>query len=167
MAQADYYLKIEGIDGEAEAEGLKNQIQIESWSWGATNSGSAAQGTGMGMGKVSLQDFHFVCQNGKATPQLFLACAKGEHKGNATLTCRRSGGDGTPQTYYEMIFDDIVISSFQEGGSGGSDLLPMCQISFNYAKITQKYYRQDTKTGKNTLTNTVSYDIKKTKGEGA
>lgn len=168
MASADYYLKIEGIEGESQAEGLPSgQIEIESWSWGGTNSGSAAQGTGMGTGKVSLQDFHFVTKNGKSTPQIFLACAKGDHKNKATLSCRKTGGDGKPYTYYEMIFDDIVISSFQEGGSGGSDLLPMCQISFNYAKITQKYYQQDTKSGAVKLTNTVSYDIKKTLGEGA
>lgn len=167
MASADYYLKIKDVEGEAETEGFEGQIQIASWSWGATNSGSAGLGTGLGSGKASMQDFHFVCENGKATPSLFLNCATGKHIAEATLTCRRTGEGGVPTTYYEMLFDDIVISSFQEGGSGGSDLLPMCQISFNYAKVTQKYYKQDTKGGANKLAKTVSYDVKKVKGEGA
>ncbi|HSK73449.1 MAG TPA: type VI secretion system tube protein Hcp [Pyrinomonadaceae bacterium] len=166
MAAADYYLKIEGVDGESEAIGMENQIQIASWSWGASNSGSAGLGTGLGTGKASMQDFHFVCENGKATPQLFLKCATGKHIPEAILTCRKTGGNGEPYTYYKMTFKDIVISSFQEGGSGGSDMLPMCQISFNYTKITQEYFQQK-KDGSVSLTNTVNYDTKKVQGSGA
>src|SRR5437868_15524214 len=110
MASADYYLKIDTITGESEAVGFEKQLQIESWSWGATNAGSAAQGSGMGSGRVSLQDFHFTVQNGSASPQLFLACAKGNHIPNAILSCRKTGGDGHPYTYLKMTFGDVVIS---------------------------------------------------------
>jgi hypothetical protein len=71
MASADYYLKIDTIEGESESVGFEKQMQIESWSFGASNSGSAGTGTGLGTGKVSMQDFHFVIQNGKASVQLF------------------------------------------------------------------------------------------------
>ena len=165
MASADYYLKITGPDitGEAESKGFEKQMQIESWSWGASNSGSAAQGGGLGTGKVSLQDFHFVIQNGVATPQLFLSNATGKHHNEAILTCRKTGGDGKPYTYYTMKFKDLVISSFQEGGSNGSGILPMCQVSFNYTAITQEYFIQNNK-GEVQLGKTVSYDIKKVEG---
>jgi len=167
MAQADYYLKIDTIKGEAVAEGFTEQMQIESWSFGATNSGSSGQGTGLGTGKVSLQDFHFVVQNGTASVQLFLACCKGNHIPQAILSCRKTGGDGTPYTYYKVTFGDIVISSYQTGGSNGSSVLPMEQISFNFTKITHEYFQQDTVGGGVQLTNTVSYDTKAVKGEGA
>ena len=120
MAQADYYLQIDTIEGESESIGFEKQMQIESWSFGATNSGSATIGTGLGTGKVSLQDFHFVIQNGKASVQLFLACCKGNHIPKAVLSCRKTGGDGTPYTYYKVTFEDLVLSSFQTGGSNGS-----------------------------------------------
>ena len=74
MASTDFYLKLDTIEGESESVGFENQLQIESWSFGASNSGSAGTGTGLGSGKVSMQDFHFVVQNGKASVQLFLAC---------------------------------------------------------------------------------------------
>src|SRR5690606_41125739 len=90
MASADYYLKIDTIEGESEAADFEKQMQIESWSFGASNAGSAVQGTGLGVGKVSLQDFHFVVLNGKASPQLFLACAKGNHIPQAILCCRKT-----------------------------------------------------------------------------
>src|SRR5690349_11828139 len=128
MAEADFYLKIQDIEGEAIAKDFEGQMQIESWSFGATNSGSAGVGTGLGTGRVSLQDFHFVIQNGKASPQLFLACAKGDHKGEAVLSCRKTGGGGTPYTYLEVTFNQCVISSFQTGASNGSGVLPMEQI---------------------------------------
>ena len=163
---ADYYLDVKGVTGESEAEGFKDQMQIQSWSWGASNSGSAVQGTGMGTGKVSLQDFHFVIENGKATPQLFLKSAQGNHIDQAILTCRKTGGNGTPYTYYKMTFKDLVISSFQEGGSAGSDQLPTVQVSFNYTAITQEYFQQKPN-GTVSLTNTVTYNIKEVKGTGA
>lgn len=166
MASADYYLKIEGIEGESDAVGFEKQMQIESWSNGASNAGSSVQGSGLGTGKVSLSDFHFVIQNGKATPQLFLAVCKGNHIKNAELVCRKTGGNGEPYTYYKMTFEDLVISSFQEGGSNGSSMLPMCQVSFNYTKITQEYNQQKPD-GTVSLTNTVTYDVKKVQGSGA
>lgn len=166
MAQADYYLKIDTIEGESDAKEFEKQMQIESWSFGATNSGSASLGTGLGTGKVSMQDFHFVIQNGKATAQLFLACAKGNHIPQAVLSCRKTGGSGTPYTYYKVTFGDVVLSSFQTGGSNGSNVLPMEQISFNFTKITLEYFQQKAD-GSVALTNTVKYDTKKVEGTGA
>jgi type VI secretion system secreted protein Hcp len=163
MASSDFLLKIEGIEGEAEAVGFEKQMQIESWSFGATNSGSAGLGTGLGSGKVSMQDFHFVIQNGKASAQLMLACCKGNHITEAVLTCRKTGGSGTPYTYYKYTFNDIVISSFQ---SGASQTLPMEQVSFNFTKITLEYFQQKAD-GTVALTNTITYDTKKVEGSGA
>lgn len=166
MASADYYLKIDSIEGESDAVGFEKQLQIESWSFGANNSGSSGVGTGAGTGKVSMQDFHFVVQNGKASVQLFLACCKGNHIPNAVLSCRKTGGDGTPYTYYKVTFQDLVISSFQTGGSNGSNTLPMESVAFNFTKITHEYSQQKAD-GTVALTNTVSYDTKKVQGEGA
>lgn len=166
MASADYYLKVDTIEGESDAVGFEKQMQIESWSFGASNSGSSTIGTGLGSGKVTLQDFHFVVQNGKASPQLFLACAKGNHIPQAMLSCRKTGGDGTPFTYTKITFGDIVISSFQTGGSNGGGGLPMEQISFNFTNITFEYFQQK-QDGTVSLTNTTAYDIKKVEGTGA
>lgn len=163
MAQSDFYLQIEGIEGESEAVGFEKQMQIESWSMGANNAGSSGTGTGLGTGKVSMQDFHFVIRNGKASAQLLLAVCKGNHIGQAVLSCRKTGGDGTPFTYYKYTFNDLVISSFQ---SGASQAEPMEQVSFNYTKITLEYFQQKAD-GTVALSNTVAYDTKRVEGTGA
>jgi type VI secretion system secreted protein Hcp len=140
MAAVDYFLKIEGIDGESMDHKHKNEIQIESWSWGETQMGSHGSGGGGGAGKVVMQDFHFVMKVNKSSPKLLLACANGEHIKSATLVCRKAGKE--QQEFLKYKFSDILVSSYQTGGSGGSDVIPMDQLSLNFTKIEVEYYTQ-------------------------
>ena len=140
MAVVDYFLKIDGIQGESHDHKHKDEIQLESWSWGESNSGTMASGGGGGAGKVQMQDFHFVMKVNKSSPKLWLACAQGEHIKSAVLTCRKAGKDA--QEYLTYKFTDLLISSYQTGGSGGSDIVPTDQISFNYTQIEMEYKEQ-------------------------
>src|SRR2546421_11186279 len=140
MAAVDYFLKIEGIEGEAKDDKHKNQIEIESFSWGAVNSGTHSGGGGGGAGKVAMQDAHFVMRVNKASPKLMLACASGEHISKAVLTCRKAGKD--QQDYLVFKFSDLLVSSYQTGGSGGSNVVPTDQISSNFSKIEYEYKEQ-------------------------
>ncbi len=139
MANVDYFLKIEGIEGESADSKHKNEIDIESWAWGETQSGSHAYGGGGGAGKVSMQDFNFTMRVNKASPKLLLACASGQHIKGALLTCRKAGKD--QQEYMKIKFTDLLISSYQTGGSNG-EVIPVDQISLNFAKIEYEYYPQ-------------------------
>ena len=93
MAAVDYFLKIDGIDGESMDHKHMGEIQIESWSFGETQAGSHSSGGGGGAGKVQMQDFHFVMKVSKASPKLFLACATGQHIKKAVFVCRKAGKD--------------------------------------------------------------------------
>jgi type VI secretion system secreted protein Hcp len=161
MAAADYFLKIDGIEGESKADKHTGEIDLESFSWGATQSGSFAAGGGGGSGKVSMQDFHFTMGINKAGPALFLACAQGDHIPKAILTCRKAGKE--QQEFLKVSFSDILVSSYQTGGSGGADILPVDQISLNFAKIEIEYKEQQ-KTG--ALAGSVKkfFDLKSVKG---
>jgi type VI secretion system secreted protein Hcp len=138
-AQVDYFLKIEGIEGESTDGNHKNEIDILSWSWGETNSGSHSFGGGGGAGKVSMNDFNITMNVNKATPKLLLACANGEHIKGALLTCRKAGKE--QQEYLKIKFSDLLVSSYQTGGSKG-DVIPIDQISLNFSKIEYEYYPQ-------------------------
>jgi type VI secretion system secreted protein Hcp len=140
VAVADYFLKIDGIDGESQDHKHKSEIHLESWSWGESNGGSAAHSGGGGAGKVNMQDFHFVMQINKASPKLALACATGEHLKKAVLTCRRAGKD--QQEFFKVTMSDLIVSSFQTGGSTHGEVLPTEQISLNFAKIEWEYKEQ-------------------------
>lgn len=159
MAAVDYFLKLEGIDGESTDDKHKNEIDVESWSWGETNSGAHSGGGGGGAGKVSMQDFHFVMKVNKATPKLMLACATGEHIKKAVLTCRKAGGE--QQEFMMVTMSDLLVSSYQTGGSQGS-VIPTDQISLNYSKIEFEYKPQDEK-GKVGAPVKAGYDLKANK----
>mgnify|MGYP003487809192 CR=1 FL=1 len=124
MAAVDYFLKIDGIDGESPDHKHKGEIQLESWSFGESQGGTHSSGGGGGAGKVQMQDFHFVMKISKASPKLFLACACGQ------------------QEFLKTTFTDILVSSYQTGGSGHSDIVPTDQISLNFAKIEIEYKEQ-------------------------
>jgi type VI secretion system secreted protein Hcp len=162
MAAVDYFLKFEGagFEGESQDSKHKGSIDIESWSWGETQSGTHSGGGGGGAGKVVMQDFHFVMKVNKASPKLLLACATGEHIKSALLTCRKAGK--TQQEFIKYKFYDLLVSSYQTGGSGHSDIVPTDQISVNFSKMEVEYKEQKPD---GTLGGTVKagYDVKQNK----
>jgi len=135
----DYFLKIDSVPGESTDKTHGKEIDLQSWSWGESNSGKHDSGGGGGAGKVAMQDFHFTMKVNKASPKLFLACATGQHIKEALLTCRKAGKE--QQEYLKVKFSDLLISSYQTGGSSGAEV-PVEQISFNFAKIEISYAPQ-------------------------
>lgn len=136
----DYFLKIEGIEGESHDAKHPNEIQLESWSWNESQGGSFAYGGGGGAGKVSMSDFSFVMKENKASPKLFLACANGEHIPQAILVGRKAGKE--QQDFMKVTFSDLIISNYQTGGAGGGDDIPMESLAFNFAKVEMEYREQ-------------------------
>jgi type VI secretion system secreted protein Hcp len=137
----DMFLKIKGdpYAGESLDKKHKGEIDVLSFSWGQSNAGSSGYGTGAGSGKVSVQDFSFTMRTCKASPNLALACATGEHIPEATFTVRKAGKE--QQDFLVIKFTELLISSYQVGGGGGEEL-PMESISFNFAKIETSYSPQ-------------------------
>ena len=136
---SDYLLKLEGIKGESLDAKHKDEIEIESFSWGATQPAAVASGGG-GAGKVSFQDIHFTTRVNVASPNLMVACASGQHIKEATLTVRKAGRGQVE--YYIVKLSDTLVSSYQSGGSEGSNALPVDQFSLNFAKIEFEYKSQ-------------------------
>ena len=69
-----------------------------------------------------------------------LACATGEHIKQALLSCRKAGGK--QEVYLTVKFTDLLVSSYQTGGSGSGDVVPLDQISMNFSKIEFEYKPQ-------------------------
>ncbi len=136
----DFFLKIDGIDGESQDAKHKGEIDVMSWSWGESQSGTAATGGGMGAGKVNMNDFNFIMSVNKSSPKLMLACASGQHIKSAILTCRKAGKD--QQEYMKYTMTDLLVSSYQTGGSAGSSEVPMDQVSLNFSKLETSYQAQ-------------------------
>ncbi len=140
MAAVDYFLKLDGIDGESQDSKHGKEIDVESWNWGADQAGSHSGGGGGGAGKVSMHDFRFTMKVNKSTPKLMLACASGEHIKSAILTCRKAGKE--QQEFFKVKFSDLLVSSYQTGGSAQGEIIPVDEITLNFSKVEFEYAPQ-------------------------
>ena len=132
----DYFLRIDGIEGESTDSKHKGEIDVQSWSWGESASASAGGGGG-GAGKVQMQDFAFTARLSKASPALLLACASGKHLKSAVLTGRKAGKG--QHEFLTFSLSDLLVSSYQAGGSEGDEVGPMDAVSLNFSKIAVEY----------------------------
>jgi len=141
---ANYFLKFTpdtDVKGESKQEGFTDQIEILSFSWGVSQAGGYSYGGGGGVAKANVQDLSVSFRQCKASPKLMQHCAAGKHFDTAVLTCMKATGDSGQQKYLEITMTDVVISSYQTGGSG--DDMPIESMSLNFAKVDQKYFAQD------------------------
>ncbi len=148
MANVDYFLKLDGIDGESQDQKHKNEIDVISFGWGEKQTGTSYQGGGSGAGKVQMHDFTFTMTVNKASPKLLLNCANGAAVKSAILTCRKAGKD--QQEYYKITMTDLLVSSYVTAGgyhtsalAGKEELpVPTDSISLNYSTISFSYSPQ-------------------------
>ena len=136
---SDIFLKIGNIAGEAGDSKHKGEIEIHSWAWGVNQSGSMANGGGGGTGKATFQDLRFTHSFDSASPNLFRACAKGEHIKEAKLTMRKAGT--TPQEYLIVTMNDVIVTGVTPNGNGHDDGL-LENVTLQFAKVGISYKPQ-------------------------
>jgi type VI secretion system secreted protein Hcp len=166
-AATDYYLKIEGIEGEAAAPGGGGSLAIASWSFGASNPTSVGS-SGMSAGRMAAAADAEPAAGGsgsitvtktydKASPKLARLCASGQHIANAQLTrC----ADGACRSYE---LRDVLISSLTLANDGGGKATET--LSLNYTKIEFKAAPQSTQRESPTLQSTGTTTVPPKKGK--
>lgn len=153
----DYFLKIDGVDGESEDEKHKKQIQIMSFSWGASNVSSVAGTGGSGAGKANVSDFTIMTNFDKSTPLMFKNLTKGTHFKTGTMEAVKSGADGKP--YLKVDFKELFCTSLQISASSE---VPSVALSFSYNEIKIDYSAQNEQ-GNLVTTGAVTFNVKENK----
>jgi type VI secretion system secreted protein Hcp len=149
MAQVDFFLDLSKASPKIEGEttdkkyGPKKFIEVDSFSVSCAQMGTQSHGSGGGAGKVRFQDIHFTKKVDSACPGLMFACAAGVHIPEASLYCRKAGGEQEEFLVWQL--KDVIVSSYQLGGHGASEILPTAQFSLNVGQITMEYKIQDEK----------------------
>jgi type VI secretion system secreted protein Hcp len=139
MAAVDYFLKLDGIQGESSDAKHKDEIEVLSFSFGETRAGAAGGGAGRGAGKVQMTDFAFTAGTSKASPVLFQHCAEGRHIKQALLTLRKAGKGQLE--YLKIKLQDVLISSYSLEGQEAEGK-PHDAFSLNFQKISVDYSPQ-------------------------
>ncbi|WP_263379313.1 Hcp family type VI secretion system effector [Granulicella paludicola] len=155
----DFFLKLDGINGEAMDENHKNEIRLLSWSWGANQVTSVSGSGGSGAGKASLSDMSIMKDFDAASPLIYKALLMGTHIKTATLTASKSSGSATGTPFLKIDLGEVFVTSQQLSGSSE---IPTESISFSYNTIKIDYSKQN-ETGNLTSTGAVTYDLKANK----
>lgn len=153
----DYFLKLDGIQGESADEKHKDEIQLMSFSWGGSQTSSVAGTGGSGAGKVDLSDFSIMVNFDKATPKFFKSMCAGTHIKTGELSAIKSGAAGKP--YLKVDFKELFVSSLQISASSE---IPTVSVSFTYNEIKMNYSVQDEQ-GNLKSTGDITYDLKTNK----
>jgi len=127
QAATDYYLKIGDIKGSSTAQGHENWIEIYAFSWGVVNSG----------GRPSFSDLSWSQAIDSSAVALFMGVASGNTISHATLDVVRPSNENTSKPFFQMVFDDVRLTSFNVTGGGD---VPYGQASMVSGRITMKYW---------------------------
>lgn len=131
----DLFLKIDGIQGESSDSKHKDEIQLESFRWGESRPSVPSGGASR---RVQIEDFQFAMETNKASPQLLLACASGQHVKSAVLTAQRTGTSGKDEPpFLKYTFTDVLVSSFRMEGTPEP---VVDHVSFNFGRIAVEYH---------------------------
>jgi len=153
----DFFLKVDGANGESTQEGHTDEIKIHSFSWGASQTTSVSGSGGSGAGKASLGDINIMKDLDKASAEMFKMLLTGTHIKTAVLTAQKSTGGTTGKPFLTISFGEVFVTSQQISGSSE---IPMESVSFSYNSIKFDYSTQG-EGGALTSTGAVSYDVKK------
>lgn len=128
QASPEFFIRIAGITGTSTVQGFEEFIDVESWSLGFT--------------RGLCQDLHFVKQMDASSAELTAATLTGTFYPTVILVARRSAGDGSQFTYMRLTLSSSVLTSLQVGGSAGSSILPMEQVSLQPSTVKLELYKQ-------------------------
>jgi type VI secretion system secreted protein Hcp len=153
---SDYYLLIDGVNGESQNPNMPKNIELDSYSFGASNPADVG-GQGLAAGKCSLSDFSFTCALDSSSWQIVKDLYSGNHVASTVFTGMKAGGGGSTYKYIVITMTNCFITSHSTGG--GAEGVPSQSVSIAYEQIVYEYFTQDTSTGSTTSAGTATYNI--------
>jgi len=130
-----YWLQLDGIEGESQDSQHENWIDLGGYSFGVTDSETTKAGS---KGKVSFKNLSVTKVVDKASPKLFLNCCNGKHIKTGTMSLRKANAKSD---YLTITLTDVVISGYRQGAADTDE--PEESVSFEYGALKIKYTVQN------------------------
>ena len=137
------YIKFDGIDGEAQDKDHKNWSDILSFNQAVTKPGGAATGPTRRRGDVILEDIQVTKEIDKASPKIAEAVCLGRVFPKVDIHVTASYTDAGRVPYYCYELKNVQVTSYNIGGSGQSDDVPVEEMSLNFEEIRVTYTETD------------------------
>jgi type VI secretion system secreted protein Hcp len=134
------FLKMDGIQGEAQDKGYRDTIEVLGWGWGVSQTLQTppSPGTGGAAGRPSIQNFSITKCIDKATPKIYELAFQGRQIKECRFTCCKKEGE----IFLEIVMSNCVLVSVLTGGKNDEDrITETLLIHFSTVEIT--YYFKD------------------------
>jgi type VI secretion system secreted protein Hcp len=165
----DFFLKLDGIQGETKDEEHQGEIDVSGWSFGvndddedqsrdaraisggrdnlpvfasASRRAEAVGGAGFN-GSVRVGDLHVTKYIDGASAPLLKASTTQQKIAKAILTCRKASGAEALE-YLQIQLQDVMVSSWNVATDDG-ELLPVEHLVLSYSRIEFVYQPQGRK----------------------
>jgi type VI secretion system secreted protein Hcp len=148
----DGFIKFKEIDGESADVKHAGWIEISACNLQIqqTVSTTASSAGGASTGRADFSNFGFAKLLDKSSPQLALACAKGQHFDSVAVELCRAGSQKIK--FMEIKLSDVLISRIAMNAGGD---FPSETVHLNYGKILWTYTQQS-RSGGSTMGNVAS-----------
>ena len=157
------YIKFEGVEGEAQDKEHKGWSDLLNFSQGLTQPGGGATGPTRRRGDVIVEDIQCVKELDKSSPKIAEAVCKGRVFPKVEIHMTASYTDAGRQTYYAYELKNVLVTSYNIGGSGQSEDVPTENFSLNSEELKVTYTECDNAGKKK---GNVEYQWKVEEGEG-
>lgn len=137
------YIKFDGVDGEALDKDHKNWSDLASFGQALHQPGSGATGATRRRGDVILDDITCSKELDKASPKIAESVCKGKVFPKVEIHMTASTTDAGRITYYAYELKNVMVTSYNIGGSGQSEDVPMEDFSLNFEEIKVTYTEAD------------------------
>jgi type VI secretion system secreted protein Hcp len=152
MDGVDYYLNLQGAEGESLQTGFTQQIRVLAWSFGGYSESTIGRTSGSGAGKVTMQPLNVTCEMDAGYTKLAGFLTQGKHITEGTLSAVKNGSNN--EAYITIKLSEVFIASLN---LEASSQVPVVNMSLTYKSINTEYKKQNTD-GKLVSAGTHTYD---------
>jgi len=148
----DYFLKLQGAEGESQQINFSDQIKVLSWNYGGYSESTVGRTSGSGAGKVTMQPLNVVCEMDAGYTKMAGFLTQGKHLSQAVLSAVKNGSNN--QAYVTLTMTEVFVANL---GVQASDQVPIVNVSLTYKSIHTEYKKQN-ETGNLVSAGTHTYD---------
>ena len=144
MSNSDFFLDLDGIEGESTDQDFKGKIEIETFGFGVSNEGTMAKGGGGGTGRAKFENITITKVIDKSSPKLFKSAATGDHIKKAVISARKASGKGNQYVYVSYTLEDVMVTGYSTTAVPGNPVLQeTVKLDFTRIKIEYKPQKAD------------------------
>jgi type VI secretion system secreted protein Hcp len=151
----DYFLNLQGAQGESQQTNFSNQVKVMSWNFGGYSESTVGRTSGSGAGKVTMQPLNIVCEMDAGYTKLAGFLTQGKHVAQGVLSAVKNGSNN--EAYITITMKEVFVAKLNVQAS---TQVPVVNVSLTYKSIETEYKKQNEQ-GNLETAGTHTYDASK------